>query len=76
MPRAGESDSQNEQTMSTVDYIEVTRTAYQLQKDHGRNAWQYAERLAHEAAAEGKAQAAEFWKAVAAAIAPRGVIAD
>jgi hypothetical protein len=43
-----------EVTVSAVDYVEVSRTAHQLSKDHGRNAAQYAAKLAREALAEGK----------------------
>lgn len=48
-----------------VDYAEVGRTAYQLGKDHGQNAYLYATRLFKEAEAEGKTAEAIFWKAVA-----------
>jgi hypothetical protein len=60
-----------EVAVSAVDYVEVSRTAHQLSKDHGRNAAQYAAKLAREALAEGKSGEAEFWEAVAAALTPR-----
>jgi len=57
--------------MSTVDYIEVGRTAHQLFADHGPSAYVYAAKLAREAEAEGKLDEAAFWKAVSAALTPR-----
>jgi len=57
--------------MTAVDHVEVGRTAHQLAKDHGRNAYLYAAKLAGEAEAEGKADETEFWKAVSACLAPR-----
>jgi len=57
--------------MATVDYVEVGRTAHQLQRDHGHRAHIYAIKLSREAEADGKTAEAEFWKAVAAALTPR-----
>jgi hypothetical protein len=57
--------------VGAVDYIEASRTAYQLSLDHGRNAYLYAEKLAREAKAEGKLEEAQFWDAVAGVIRPR-----
>jgi hypothetical protein len=57
--------------MSTVDYVEVARTAHQLSADHGRSAHLYAAKLAQKAEAEGKLDKAAFWKAVSAALTPR-----
>jgi len=54
-----------------MDYIEVGRTAHQLERDHGVNAWSYAKRLADEAEAEGKGDEAEFWRAVFKTLEPR-----
>jgi len=57
--------------VSDIDYVQVGRTAHQLAADHGRDAHLYAEKLAKEAAAEGKTQEAEFWRAVSGALRPR-----
>jgi hypothetical protein len=57
--------------MIGVDYVEVGKVAHQLQRDHGRTAYLYAARLAHEAEAEGKTAEAEFWNAVSASLRPR-----
>jgi hypothetical protein len=57
--------------MSTVDFVEVSRTAHKLALDHGHNAYLYAAKLAREANAERKQDEAEFWKAVSAALTPR-----
>jgi hypothetical protein len=57
--------------MSAVDYVEVSRTAYQLALDHGLNAHLYADKLAREANAAGKPDEAEFWKAVFVTLRPR-----
>ena len=57
--------------MSTVDYVEVARTAHQLAADHGPNAHLYAARLSQEAETTGKLDEAAFWKAVSAALTPR-----
>jgi abortive infection bacteriophage resistance protein len=48
-----------------ADYAEVGRTAYQLGRDHGPNAYLYATRLSKQAEAEGKTDESAFWKAVA-----------
>ena len=56
------------------DFIEVGRTAYELGKSHGRNAHQYAARLATEALAEGQAEKAAFWQAVADDLKPRATL--
>lgn len=58
--------------MAGVDYIEVGRVSHQLFKDHGRDAWQYAAKLAKEAEAQGKVDEAAFWWAVSGALKPRG----
>ena len=58
--------------MNRVDYVEVSRTAHQLEIDHGPDAFVYAARLSMEAEAAGKLDAAAFWKAVAASLRPRG----
>ena len=57
--------------MNIVDSIEVGRVAHQLALDHGRTACFYAERLAREFEAEGKAAEAAFWQAVWASMRPR-----
>lgn len=54
-----------------VDYTEVGRTSYQLERDHGQNAYKYAVRMAGEAESDGKSDEADFWKAVAASLKPR-----
>jgi len=58
--------------MTDPDYIEVSRTAYELSERHGWNAHSYAARLAAAALAEGKVEEHEFWKRVEAALTPRG----
>ena len=50
---------------------EISRTAHQLSRDHGRTAYQYAARLSEQARSEGKTEEAEFWKAVSASLTPR-----
>ncbi len=57
--------------MSKVDWTEVSRTAHELGLRHGRNASEYAAKLAREAELEGKAEEREFWKAVSASLRPR-----
>jgi hypothetical protein len=52
--------------------IEVFRESNEMARRHGVFAHKYAAKLAAEASAEGKAQEHEFWKAVEAALAPRG----
>jgi hypothetical protein len=54
------------------DNIEVFRKAHELAYSHGRDAYKYAAKLAEEALAEGMADECEFWKAVEAALNPRG----
>ena len=54
--------------MSGPDYLEVNRKAYELQRTHGRNADQYAAKLAAEALTEGEIDEHLFWKAVEAAL--------
>lgn len=54
-----------------VDWIEVSRTAHQLQLDHGHRAHSYAATLEAEARREGNGEVVEFWQAVAVSIAPR-----
>jgi hypothetical protein len=54
------------------DFIEVGRAAHELVSRHGLNAYLYASRLAAEALAEGRAEEADFWKAVEVSLKPRG----
>lgn len=54
-----------------VDWIEVSRAAYQVELDHGRNGYRYAEKLAAEAKNESRLDDSGFWAAVAAALRPR-----
>jgi hypothetical protein len=54
-----------------VDYVEVGRTAHQLDRDHGDNAWRYANGLADEAKLKGKNDDSEFWLAVSRTLEPR-----
>jgi hypothetical protein len=58
--------------MTEVDYVEVSRKAYELSYAHGRNARAYAAKLAAAALAEGQIEEHHFWKAVEAALTPRG----
>ena len=58
--------------LASADYIEVGRTAHELQVRHGWNARGYAAKQAAEALAEGKIQAHEFWRAVELHLTPRG----
>lgn len=58
-------------TMARVDYIEVGRTAHELHHRHGRNAHEFASRLAAEALADGKDEEYEFWRAVELHVTPR-----
>jgi hypothetical protein len=54
------------------DYIEVGRKAHELEQSHGVNAYIYVEKLAADALAEGNMDECRFWKAVEAALVPRG----
>ena len=56
-----------------VDWMEVNRTAHQVELGHGRNGYLYAERLATVAKEESQLDQCEFWLAVAAALRPRSV---
>ncbi|MEF9388157.1 hypothetical protein V4890_21390 [Ralstonia solanacearum species complex bacterium KE056] len=56
----------------TVDWIEVSRVAYQVEAEHGHNGYLFAERLASEAKEESRLDDGDFWEAVAAALRPRG----
>jgi len=58
----------------SIDWIEVSRTAHQVELDHGRNGHLYAEGLSCKAKEEGRLEECEFWEAVAAALRPRGVM--
>jgi len=57
---------------SGVDFIAVSRAAYQLELDHGANAYLYAGKLANEARLEANTEKEKFWNAVAAELTPRG----
>lgn len=57
--------------MATVDYIKVGRTAHELGQRHGRDAHEYATKLAAEALAEGNDEEYEFWRAVELSLRPR-----
>jgi ribosomal protein L18E len=59
-----------------VDYVEVSRVSHQLALDHGRSAHLYAARLAEKSRKEGCEEEAEFWRAVARALAPRSLPSD
>ena len=54
-----------------VDWIEVDREAHELELRHGRNASTYAASLADKAKRAEDADAAAFWHAVSASLAPR-----
>ena len=58
----------------SIDWVEVNRTAHQIELDHGRNGYLYAERLALQAKDEARPEDPEFWEAVAAALRPRGAM--
>jgi len=55
----------------TFDHIEAGRVAYELSQRHGRNAYQYAAKVAGEAFARGNIEEHEFWKYIEAALRPR-----
>jgi hypothetical protein len=57
----------------TIDWIEVNRVAYQIELDHGGNAYPYAARLTEKAKVESTPETYEFWKAVAASLRPRDI---
>lgn len=57
---------------TATDYVEVGRKAHELEHSHGGNAYKYAAKLAAEALAEGMMDECRFWKAVEAALVPRG----
>jgi hypothetical protein len=56
----------------SIDWIEVDRTARQVELDYGRNGYLYAERLAAEVKAAARSEESEFWASVAAPLRPRG----
>jgi hypothetical protein len=56
----------------TIDRIEAGRVAYELSQRHGRNAYQYAAKVAAEAFAKGNIEEHDFWKYIEAALTPRG----
>ncbi|KHK57769.1 hypothetical protein PI87_04820 [Ralstonia sp. A12] len=58
----------------TVDWIEVSRVAHQVEADHGRNGYLFAKQLATEAKEDARLDEGDFWEAVAAALRPRGVM--
>jgi hypothetical protein len=53
------------------DNGEVFRSAHELRERHGRNAANYAAKLAAEALAEGDIENHQFWEAVKAALTVR-----
>jgi hypothetical protein len=55
----------------TVDHIEAGRVAHELRLRHGRNAYQYAAKVAAEALVKGHSEEHEFWKCIEAALKPR-----
>jgi hypothetical protein len=57
----------------SADLIEVARVAYELGMRHGKNAFQYAQRLAGEALSAGQAQEAGFWQVVSDHLKTRSV---
>ena len=57
---------------SKPDLVEVFRAAHELKDRHGWYPHIYAAKLAAEALAEGRDDDYEFWKAVEAALNPRG----
>ena len=58
-------------SLPPIDWIEVGRESHQLSLSRGRSAYLYAMRLAEKAAQNGELEAAQFWRAVYAAIRPR-----
>lgn len=56
----------------TVDWIEVSRVAHQVEAEHGRNGYLFAERLAPEAKEESRLDDGDFWETAVAALRPRG----
>jgi hypothetical protein len=58
-------------TVSEVDYVEVNRKAHELTYTHGPTARGYADRQAELALAAGKTDECAFWKAVAQWLTPR-----
>jgi hypothetical protein len=60
----------------TVDWIKVGRVGHQVEIDHGRNGYLYAERLATKAREEFRNDDADFWSAVAASLRPRDISND
>jgi hypothetical protein len=59
-----------------VDYVEVGRVSHQVALDHGLSAHLYATRLAEQSRKKGCKEEAEFWEAVAGALAPRSLPSD
>ncbi|WP_316680293.1 hypothetical protein [Ralstonia flaminis] len=60
----------------TVDWTEVSRVAHQVETDHGRNGYRFAERLAIEAKEASRLDDHDFWEADAAALRPREGMPD
>ena len=58
----------------SIDWVEVSRTAHQVELDHGRIGYLYAERLSLEAMNDSCQKEAGFWAEVAAALRPRNVM--
>lgn len=55
-----------------IDWVEVSREAYELENRHGREAFRYAEKRAMEAKEACRLEQSEYWTAVAAVLRPRG----
>jgi hypothetical protein len=55
-----------------IDWIEVGRQVHELELRHGRNAFEFAAKLADKAERAGELAAAGFWGAVSASLKPRG----
>ena len=52
-------------------WLEVGRAAHQLELDHGRNAYNYASKLAIKVEQDGSKDDVKFWKAVSVSLKPR-----
>ena len=70
-PDDGNPDASIRATGNSIDWVEVGRVGYQLELDHGRNAYTYAGKLAEQAAKRGDEHGSEFWRAVSSSLAPR-----
>jgi hypothetical protein len=57
--------------MPDEDYVEVWRVAHELRARMGRDAYEYAARLAAEALEGKKLEEHEFWRRVESALTPR-----